>query len=153
MKRILFALLFALVFATALPILAQDATVEPAATQEVTAGEAPVTVVTGDEVTTVYVEVMPAWVLPGYAVLLVVIGFLLMMVYKYGVHLKDMISEKAFAGLLNIVRDVAKDIAARTENKIDDALVKLIPDEAATVTTTTTTTMLPAAPETVPGVG
>lgn len=150
MKHLVIALLFVLsVFA---PVLAQDATSEPPApTQAVVSGEAPVTVVTGNEVTTVYVEVLPAWVLPGYAALLVLVGFLMFAVYKYGIHLKDMISEKSFASLMSIVRDIAKDIAARTENKIDDALVKLIPDEPVATVTTTTTTVAPA-PEILQGI-
>jgi hypothetical protein len=133
MKRWIIALIFVLVYAAG--VSAQDAT-----------QEAPLTVVETPALTTVYVEVLPAWVLPGYAVLLVVIGFLLYTVYKYGIHLKDMISEKAFASLIGIVRDVAKDIAARTPNKIDDALVKgLLPDEPASTTNTISVNM--------PGIG
>lgn len=126
MKRILIALLLVLVYATG--ALAQDAV----ATVEPVTDAAPIV-----EATPIYIEVMPSWVLPVIAILLATIGLQAVANYKQGVHLKDMISEKAFSSLIGIVRDVAKDIAARTENKLDDALVKgLLPDEPAPATNT-----------------
>lgn len=126
MKRILFAILLVLVFA--IVVSAQDATSEPAVpTLEAAPVEAPAV-----EPTPIYIETMPAWVLPVIAILLATIGLQAYANYRQGIHLKDMISEKAFATLIGIVRDVAKDIAASTPNKIDDALVKgLLPDEPA----------------------
>lgn len=126
MKRIIIALLVVLVYATG--ALAQDAV----ATVEPVTDAAPIV-----EATPIYIEVMPSWVLPVIAILLATIGLQAVANYKQGVHLKDMISEKAFSSLIGIVRDVAKDIAARTENKLDDALVKgLLPDEPAPATNT-----------------
>ena len=141
MKTIIALLL--LVFATTFTVNAQDAV----ATAEPPAGviEKPL-----DETTVIYVEVMPAWVLPGFGVMVAVMAFLVSLIYRQGTHLKDMISEKAFTGLLRIVLDVARDITARTPTKLDDALIGLLTPEAPPVTNTIN--IAPSA-EPVPGVG
>jgi len=100
-------------------VVAQDAT-----------PDAPMAVVTGADVTTVYIEVLPVWVLPAFALLLGLVGFLIFVIYKQGGKLAEMVSEKGMIGLVKIAVDFAGSIAEKTPNKFDDAFIGLVRGEA-----------------------
>lgn len=116
MKRWILALIFLLL---AVPVFAQEVT-----------PEAPgITVVEAPTVTTVYVEVMPVWVLPAFALCLATMAFLIFVIWRQGGKLAEMLSEDAVQGLIKIGLDFARDLANKTTTPIDNAFLDVVAGE------------------------
>lgn len=132
MKKHLLSIFIALLFSVlvALPALAQngDLTVEPtaAATSEPVA-TAPVAIT--PTIQYVYIDVLPEWVLPAFAILFAVIAFLIFVIWRQGGKLAEMLSEKAVQGLIKIGLDFARDLANKTATPLDNALLNVVAGE------------------------
>lgn len=128
MKRWILALLLALLMAG--NVMAQEETPDanPAATVEATQA-APVATVDSPAVQFVYIDVMPEWVLPGYALCFAAMAFMLFVIWRQGGKLSEMVSEKAMQGLIKIGLDFARDLANKTKTPIDNAILDVVAGE------------------------